>query len=258
MPLAPRPEVIARVAGWCWSLTEPQVRAPLPHRELGSVRDAAPADAYSPRMAVDLGVWYRAGRERIVALVDDSVGSVPVPATPMWDVHDVIAHLAGICEDAVTGNMEGVTTDPWTAAQVERGRSKTMAELVAQWNEHAPMVEAVLSSPQGAAVARAVLDLHTHECDLLGALGRPIAVPSDVLEWIDGFVVDDFADEVAAAGLPPVRVVAPTIELFRSRLGRRTAAETRSYEWSVDPTPYLDHWFVFGVAEASLGEAVAS
>jgi hypothetical protein len=47
------------------------------------------------------------------------------------------------------------------------------------------------------------------------------------------------------------------LELFRARLGRRTVDEVCAYGWSADPAPYLDHWFVFGVAERSLGERVA-
>jgi uncharacterized protein (TIGR03083 family) len=209
-------------------------------------------------MTADLGSMYRAARHRIAELVDDEVADLPVSGTPSWDVHDVIAHLAGIAEDAVTGNMEGVTTDPWTAAQVERGRGKSISDLIAQWEQHAPAVEAVLSSPQGSAVAAAVIDIHTHECDLLTALGRPVDVPPDTLAWLGTVLRSGFADAVTRAGLPPVEIEADDMEVFRGRLGRRTRAEVCAYGWSADPEPYLDHWFVFGVAERSLGERVAS
>lgn len=209
-------------------------------------------------MSTDLGSMYRDARRRIADLVDDEMASLPVAATPAWDVHDVIAHLAGIAEDAVTGNMEGVTTDPWTAAQVERAKGRSVADLLAQWSQHAPAVEAVLSSPQGSAVAAAVIDIHTHECDLLSALGRPISVPPDTLAWLGNVLRSGFTDDVAAAGMAPVEVTADDVEVFRSRLGRRTRQEVCSYGWSADPDPYLEHWFVFGVAEQPLGERVAS
>jgi len=208
-------------------------------------------------MNVDLGVMYRSARLRIAELVSDEVGDVPVSATPLWNVHDVIAHVTGVVDDAVSGNMAGVTSDPWTAAQVERGRGRSIAEMLAGWLDSAPMVESVLSSPEGASRAAAVFDLHTHECDLLTALGRPIAVPADVLAWIDRQFRSGFADAVAAAGLAPVMVEASPIEVFRSRLGRRTRDEVCAYDWSADPDPYLCHWFVFGVAEQSLCERVA-
>lgn len=205
-------------------------------------------------MEIDLGAMYRAARLRISGLVNDDVGGRPVPATPLWDVHDVVAHLAGITEDVRTGNLEGITTDPWTAAQVERGRSKTVSELLAIWDENAPLIEGFLSSPDGAAAFRAVLDVHTHEADLLNALGRPVDLPAEFLDWLTPLQHADFADAVADAGLPPVTVAASDLQWFRGRLGRRTAAEVCSYGWSADPAPYLDHWFVFGRAERSLGE----
>lgn len=97
--------------------------------------------------AIDLGQAYQQARLRICALVDNEDAGLMVPATPEWRVHDVVAHLVGITEDALSGNMDGVTTDAWTAAQVERGRSKSVAELIEMWSSNAPLVEAVLSSP---------------------------------------------------------------------------------------------------------------
>jgi hypothetical protein len=44
------------------------------------------------------------------------------------------------------------------------------------------------------------------------------------------------------------------VEWFRGRLGRRTEDEVRAYPWPSDPTPYLDVFFIFGVAQQSLGE----
>jgi uncharacterized protein (TIGR03083 family) len=208
-------------------------------------------------MEIDLGILYREARERISSLVSDEVASVRVPATPLWDVHDVVAHLAGITEDAAAGNMEGVTTDPWTAAQVERGRTKSVAELVTMWQQFAPVVEGVLSSPMGHTAFRAVVDIHTHEADLLAALGRPVDLPVDALEWEASTLRLGFELDVAAAGLPAVTVGASDLQWFRGRLGRRTVAEVCSYGWSADPASYLDHWFIFGRAEVSLGETSA-
>lgn len=200
-----------------------------------------------------LDEWYRASRRRVAALVDASAADRPVPATPAWTVHDVVSHLAGVAEDVRTGNLAGVATDPWTAAQVERGRSKTMAQLLEQWETDAPALEALLAA-HGAAVGRAVIDALTHEADLCGALGLAIDLPSDAVAWAADALRVGFAEAVAAAGLPAVSVDAPDIEVLRGRMGRRTEAEVAGYAWSADPAPYLDPWFVFGRAERSLGE----
>lgn len=205
-------------------------------------------------MTLDLGAAYRAARERIMTLVTDADPATAVPATPEWNLHDVVAHLAGIVEDVRTGNMQGVTTDPWTAAQVERGRTKSMAQLLAEWTEGAPAIEGFLSSPAGASASRAVYDIHTHEADLCHALGVPALLPANVVDWAAGELLDSFHSAVAAAGLPQVVVGATPFEVLRGRLGRRTEAEVSAYDWSADPTTYLDTWFVFGRRTESLDE----
>jgi uncharacterized protein (TIGR03083 family) len=205
-------------------------------------------------MHSDLGVLYRASRLRVTQLVSDAVDEVTVPATPLWSVHDVIAHLAGITEDVASGNMQGVTTDPWTAAQVERGRERSLAELLAMWQQYAPGVEGFLSSPNGTSAYQAVLDIHTHEADLLNALGQPIDLSREFLDWIQPVLEHDFHQAVARSGLPRVQVTASNLQWFRGRLGRRTEAEVKAYDWSQTPEPYLDTWFIFGRAQTSLGE----
>jgi uncharacterized protein (TIGR03083 family) len=215
------------------------------------------AAVYIWPMTIDLGAAYRSARERITTLVAEADPAVVVPATPEWNVHDVVAHLAGIVEDVRTGNMQGVTTDPWTAAQVERGRSKSVAQLLAEWTEGAPMIEGFLSSPAGASAARAVYDVHTHEADLCHALGVPATLPADVVEWSAAGLLADFHAAAEAAGLPAVTVDVSPFEALRGRLGRRTEAEVCAYGWSADPQPYLDSWFVFGRRTEPLGEVEA-
>lgn len=209
-------------------------------------------------MSVDLGQLYRQARLRITDLVNEQEGDRPVAATPLWTVHDVVAHMAGVMEDVRTGNMEGVTTDPWTAAQVGRGRSKLMSELLDQWARDAVGPEAFLSTPEGAAYFRAVVDVMTHLADLLTAFGRPVDLPPEFLSWITPQLIEAFKDEAKAHGLPLVDVEAPDFEVFRGRLGRRTEAEVRAFAWSANPAPYLDTWFIFGRAEATIGERSAS
>jgi uncharacterized protein (TIGR03083 family) len=207
-------------------------------------------------MSVDPGFLYRTCRERITALVSDPTvdETMVVPATPEWTVHDVVAHLSGVTEDATSGNMAGAPGDEWTAAQVARGRSKSLGELIALWQERAPMVEAVFSSPEGQPMLAGVIDVHTHEADLRHAFGLPVDVPADFLTWVGNRFRDALDQQAAAAGLPPAELDISDLEWFRGRLGRRTETEVRAYPWPVDPTAYLDLFFVFGRAAHSLGE----
>ena len=69
------------------------------------------------------------------------------------------------------------------------------------------------------------MDIHTHEADVRNALGMPSAVPQEFLAWAGPTLRGSFAEQVAAAGLPPVEVSASDFDLFRGRLGRRTVEE---------------------------------
>jgi hypothetical protein len=205
---------------------------------------------------VDLGEFYRAARERITALVT-AAGVDPsavVPATPEWNVHDVVAHLSGIAVDGTTGNMAGAPGDEWTAAQVRRNADRSIAELVEEWSQVGPLMEGFLSTPEGALASAAVMDIHTHEADLRHALGLSVEVPATFLAWAGPAMRDGFAAAVAAAGLPPVTVAASDFEWFRARLGRRTAAEVAALAWSAPAAAYLDAFFIFGRAATPLGE----
>ena len=204
-------------------------------------------------MTIDLGAIYRASRLRVAELVDDSVADRPVPATPAWQVHDVVAHLAGVMHDVSTGNLEGVTTDPWTAAQVERGRGKSVAQVIDEWTSGATAFEQFLSSPDGAQASAAAVDVHAHETDLRSALGLAPELSDEVVAWLGSRMRDDFDGRVAAADLPPVIIDASDFELFRGRLGRRTAEQVCAFGWSADPAPYLDTFFLFGPTDHPVG-----
>ena len=69
---------------------------------------------------LDHGVQYEGIRSRIDDLTRGTDGSTPVATCPGWTVRDVVAHLTGLCEDWVDGNLLGYASDTWTAAQVAR------------------------------------------------------------------------------------------------------------------------------------------
>ena len=204
-------------------------------------------------MDIDLGATYRASRLRIAELVDDSVADRHVPATPAWSAHDVVAHLAGVLNDVAAGNLEGAATAPWTAAQVERGRDKAVAQVVEEWAGAAAGFEAFLSSPAGVNASAAVMDVSCHETDLRAAFGLAPALSGEMLAWAAGSMREAFDSQVAAAGLPAVKIDVSDFEMFRGRLGRRTRDEVSAFGWSADPAPYLDLFFIFGPTDRPVG-----
>src|SRR5438874_1252993 len=59
---------------------------------------------------MSIGALYADGRGRISDLVSGlgEEAAAPVPACPQWSVHDVVAHVTGVCADILAGNLAGV------------------------------------------------------------------------------------------------------------------------------------------------------
>jgi uncharacterized protein (TIGR03083 family) len=175
------------------------------------------------------------------------------PATPAWRVRDVLAHLAGVCDDILHGNVAGVATDAWTAAQVEKRRSWPAAAVLDDWEEHGPEIDAIIDGAPSPRWGQLLFDAWTHEQDLRGALGEPggrdSAAARRAFDWIaDGMDQRDRADGRGAlsllteagardVGVPPAAATVRTtrFELLRAVTGRRSVAQVQRWEWTGEP-----------------------
>ena len=210
---------------------------------------------------LDHGTAYEGIRHRIDELTRGSDGSTPVEMCPGWTVRDVVAHLTGLCEDWVAGNLTGYASDAWTAAQVARFDGVPLDAILDRWHEVAP---AFASLPDDEVMGRparyAFGDAVSHEADVRGALGAG-RVPDDVVETALKIAVGRWRAALAEAGAPTlhltcpelrdwwlgtpddpgaVELTAPAYEVFRALAGRRSAAQVASWTWSADPTPFID------------------
>lgn len=177
----------------------------------------------------DLGNVYGAARQRVTELVSglsDEAAKQPVSACPEWRVHDVLAHLSGVCDDIVSGNLEGVATDPWTAAQVDKRRDWPLAKILEEWTENAAQVEPIVQFFPGRVNEQFVLDMTTHEHDLRNALGQPGARDSDAIDVAVRFMVEvGFLANVGLRGLPALEVVAGDHRWVAGGLGSPIASD---------------------------------
>jgi len=215
---------------------------------------------------------YRGLRERVTALVraapPEALDRV-APATPQWRVRDVLAHLVGVPADVLAGRLDGVATDGWTAAQVDARRGASAADMLAEWEECGPQIEAVFEQVPFEVIGQAMYDAVTHEHDVRHALRTPGARDSDALalawRWYLAArtrggapaltFVTEAGEEPSGHGDPVATIEAPRFELFRAATGRRTAAEIAAYGWDREPDPrLLLAAYFFTIRTESLGE----
>ena len=200
---------------------------------------------------------YREARVALVALARDQLDTLdrPSPATPAWRVRDVVAHVGGVCDDLVHGNIEGVATDAWTAAQVDKRRSWSPEEILDDWERNGEAVEDLIAALPPGRSGQLLFDTWTHEQDVRGALGIPggrdSALFARTWEWttemMDGrdqmeqrpalsLIADETTRDVGV-GPATSSVHAPRFELLRAMSGRRSLAQVAGWQWDGPADP---------------------
>src|SRR4051812_18895677 len=158
-----------------------------------------------------LELLYHRTRGRIAGLLAgpaEEAGELVVSACPSWRVRDVLAHLTGLCADVLAGNIAGAATDDWTAAQVEARRDRSVADVLAEWDELAGPFAAMIDQFPGWYGRQVGADITVHEQELRGALGQPGARTAEGMGLALGFLLSGIAHPGGAAlGLGPVEVV---------------------------------------------------
>jgi uncharacterized protein (TIGR03083 family) len=217
---------------------------------------------------------YAQAHDRVVGLarhVSDDDTRRTVPGTPEWTVHDLVAHLAAIPSDIVSGRLTGIPNNEQTREQVAARRDRTIAELIEEWKSALdPVVEAARA---GLIPAPLAIDAITHEQDLRGALHAAHLDEDAALRFAVTGYAWGLSRRLQAAGLralqlrdpargftavagegePETSVTTTEFELFRALAGRRSRTQVADYDWDGDPAPYLDCFCGFGpLAESDI------
>lgn len=246
---------------------------------VSSVAEMSESAAEAPRVDLDefdLGAQYGLARKRLTVLIEDldDPAAVPVAACPAWSVHDVLAHLVAVAEDALSGKLTGPPSDEMTAEQVARRRGVPTAGVLEEWAAMSQAIESVLTQVR---IWPGLLDVLAHEHDVRGALGNAERRDSDEVwaasEWLvtnwkppvqlvvsvgdrehhvgrDGGAGGDGND----AGGEILTLETNSFEAFRFRLGRRSRTQLAKMAWSGDPGPVMDSLTIFGPAPADVVE----
>ena len=177
-----------------------------------------------------------------------------VRATPLWTVHDVLAHVVAITADLNAQRFDGAIADgdAWTAEQVATRRGASLDDLAAEWDREAPLFETGLGLFGYSFGAHYLGDLMQHVGDIHTTLGRSPVRDDDTIAVALDFYLTSFeesldelgagavalrcGDERWSLGDGPVvaSVTAPRYELFRALGGRRTVEQVRSFDWTGD------------------------
>jgi uncharacterized protein (TIGR03083 family) len=190
----------------------------------------------------------------LVEGLGDADAARTVPTCPAWTVQDLLAHVAGVVDDAMAGRLEGAGSDEWTAAQVVARRGRPLTDVVAEWAAAAPAFAAVLDD-LGMTGRQAVFDCVTHEHDLRAALVTPGGRVSDGVAVGLSFVGPAITGAAQAEGIS-LRVEAEGVgawgpegaaavlrgapfEVLRAATGRRNADQVRAMAWEGDVTSAL-------------------
>lgn len=202
---------------------------------------------------------YHELRTQVLDLVrghDETALEIVAPAAPEWRVRDLLAHLSGVCADVVNGNLDGVTTDAWTAAQVAPRRDWPVDRLLDEWEQEGIKVEGIIRNiPDLPDWNTFLFDAATHEQDIRGALGAPgrrdtdpvVSLVDNVVERIGQGLDDgtagsirfelDSTVRVAGNGEPTTSLRTSYFEVFRAVTGRRSVPQMRAYDWDPEPRP---------------------
>jgi uncharacterized protein (TIGR03083 family) len=179
-------------------------------------------------------------------------------------VHDVLAHLAGLTTDALTGRLTGMPSDEFTAGQVQERRDRTVEELLDEWSANVPAM--CDGARAGLVPPNLAVDAVTHEQDIRGAVGAERVRDADAVRFSLDLYAKGVRWKVKSSGGPPVRLVAtdsdfdvvagegdpvaavraPQFELFRALAGRRGRAAILAMDWSGDCAAVIGSLNVFG------------
>jgi uncharacterized protein (TIGR03083 family) len=209
----------------------------------------------------DAAAAYRLVYKRISALLRGraEVAELTVPACPAWTVHQTVAHLAGVAQDVVSANLEGVASESWTQAQVDRLDQKSTDELLDLWEESIDLLAPQLTQATAElAAGQLAFDALTHEHDIRGALREPGSRAGDLSYQVAlGFLATMFDLTFRNTGRAAMRLTTPSIgtvqlgdpdtatdqlaievsdfDALRALGGRRSDRQLLSLPWHGDP-----------------------
>ncbi|HET6732100.1 maleylpyruvate isomerase family mycothiol-dependent enzyme [Mycobacterium sp.] len=204
-----------------------------------------------------LDVIYRKARTRVAdlaATLSDEQLHTPVPATPRWTMHELLAHLVGCAADAASGRVDGAPGEQWTARHVEERRHYSIGELLDEWGRIGPAAESTLTDEQIFGPNMAA-DAICHEADLHEALGLPRVDREHWQPFLEVMMLflgkqlrhnrtliirDEQGQQWSCgSGEPATLLRADGYELLRATHSRRSQRQIAAWNWTPAPAEQM-------------------
>jgi hypothetical protein len=214
---------------------------------------------------VDAAKHYRVRAKSLLDLASELDDGHRIPATPAWNLRELIAHLAGVAVDVSNGRVAEYARPQWTAGQVSSRAGSPRQDLIEEWKAAWPELCAILDDPvsHGLDPSFSVLplvDVIAHEHDIRESVGmfgfsdpsvwslveqrrlQVLTVQCDSCHQTLEVRTPEGDHWVIGGDESRLSVTADRYELWRSLEGRRSRGSVRQFDWTVGPGVFLDHW----------------
>ena len=177
-----------------------------------------------------------------------------VPHCPQWTVKDCLAHMVGVPEDVINGQMDGVATEAWTDRQVQRHTNDSVDDLLAVWETNAPVFAKILPNIPQPVLSQFMFDQTTHEHDIRKAVGQPGARDTLAVAVAEGFIRNSLAQQSDPAIAQLAAHKLTGFEFLRSLSGRRSRAQISNNGLDIETVETFIRTMPFDIPESDVSD----
>ena len=177
-----------------------------------------------------------------------------VPHCPQWTVKDCLAHMVGVPEDVINGQMDGVATEAWTDRQVQRHTNDSVDDLLAVWETNAPVFAKILPNIPQPVLSQFMFDQTTHEHDIRTAIGQPGARDTLAVAVAEGFIRNSLAQQSDPAIAQLAAHKLTGFEFLRSLSGRRSRAQILQNGFDLELVEKFIHGLPFDIPDSEVSD----
>ena len=177
-----------------------------------------------------------------------------VPHCPQWTVKDCFAHMVGIPEDVINGQMEGVASEAWTNRQVQRHAQDSVADLLAVWESNAAVFAKILPNIPQPVISQFMFDQTPHEHDIRRAVSQPGFRDTLAVAVAEGFIRNSLAQQSDPAIAQLTNHKLTGFEYLRSLSGRRSGAQISKNGFDIETVEAFIRTMPFDIPESDVSD----